>query len=207
MAGANGPEAAEAGQAANVRKTVDSAAKQLVQGGMPVARASAKAIVSGAGDGQQINQRAATLKMLKHLYHEEASGGQQVWVYSPPSAYTQWIFDVLAGNTATALEDNLAKSEAEVYTHEQRAVMVSAVQEARAVALSVVAKLGTPNDATKDVVRRYFGNATTSAQALTATMTSTAFHQTAYMKSRLRPPCVVANLRHSYGYGCGLRLA
>jgi len=37
--------------------------------------------------------------------------------------------------------------------------------------------------------------------------TSTAFRQTAYMKSRLRPPCVVANPRHSYGYGCGLRLA
>ena len=36
---------------------------------------------------------------------------------------------------------------------------------------------------------------------------STAFHQTAYTKSRLRPPCVVANPRHSYGYGCGLRLA
>jgi len=27
------------------------------------------------------------------------------------------------------------------------------------------------------------------------------------MKSRIRPPCVVANPRHSYGYGCGLRLA
>lgn len=172
VAGANGPEAAEAGQAANVRKTVDSAAKQWVQSGTSVARASAKAIVSGAGDGQQINQRAATLKMLKHLYHEKTSGGQQIWVYSPPSAYTKWIFDVLAGNTATALEDNLAKSEAEVYTPEQRAVMVSAVQEARAVALSVVAKLGTPSDTTKDVVRRYFGSAATSAQALTATMTT-----------------------------------
>ena len=36
---------------------------------------------------------------------------------------------------------------------------------------------------------------------------STAFHQTAHMKSRLRPPCVVTNPRHSYGYGSGLRLA
>ena len=76
MAGANGPEAAEAGQVVNLRKTMDSAAKQLVQGGTPAARAGAKAIVSGAGDGLQINQRAATLKMLKHLYHEKTSGGQ-----------------------------------------------------------------------------------------------------------------------------------
>ena len=36
---------------------------------------------------------------------------------------------------------------------------------------------------------------------------STAFHQAAYMKSRLRPSSVVANPRHSYGYGCGLRLS
>ena len=36
---------------------------------------------------------------------------------------------------------------------------------------------------------------------------SSSFRQTGYMKSRLRPPCVVANPRHSYGYGCGLGLA
>ncbi|HQQ69318.1 MAG TPA: hypothetical protein PLL92_03260 [Alicycliphilus sp.] len=37
--------------------------------------------------------------------------------------------------------------------------------------------------------------------------TSTPFHQNIDMKSRLCPPCCVANPRDSYGYRCGLRLA
>lgn len=175
VAGANGPDPAEAGQAANVRRTIETAARKLTAGGATPARAAAQAIIAGAGDGSGLVQRAATLKMLRHLYHQKSSGGQQIWVYAPPEAYTKWIFDEVAGATATALEDTLAKNDTEVYSAEQRAVMANAVQEARAVALAVVAKLGQADDTTRGVVRRYFGNAaSTKAQLDTVITTLTA---------------------------------
>lgn len=172
VAGANGPDAAEAGQASNVRKAVAAAAKKLVQAGNPQAQSNAKAIVEGAGDGPELHQRAAALKMIKHLYLEKSSGGQQVWVYSPPVAYSSWIFDEVQGKSAVALQTVLAQDGDEVYSATQRSTMATAVQEARAVALAVVAKLGTPDAATKAVVRRYFGTSATSEAALATVMTT-----------------------------------
>ncbi|MES2089213.1 MAG: M35 family metallo-endopeptidase, partial [Pseudomonadota bacterium] len=94
--------------------------------------------------------------------------------YSPPSAYSKWIFDEVAGANDVALQTALSKDETEVYSVTQRATMAHAVQQARAVALATVAKLGSASDTTKEVVRRYFGNAGTTERQLIDIMTTLA---------------------------------
>lgn len=66
----------------------------------------------------------------------------------------------------------LAKPENEVFSVKQRDVMASVIQEARTVTLAVVSKLGAAKDSTKEMVRRYFGNANTREEDLTTTMST-----------------------------------
>ena len=47
------------------------------------------------------SNRAATLKLLKHIYRVHKFGGQTVWVYSPPKADSGWVFDEIAGESGT----------------------------------------------------------------------------------------------------------
>jgi len=169
LAGAAGPDVAQCKSLDKVRETVASDAK-AAKGGTGE-RAAARALIAGAGDGKGLVERAATLKMLKHLHHVKSSGGQQIWVYSPPDVYTKWIFDECAGQSATGLEDVLGKSSPDVYSPAQCEVMVNAVQNARALALSVTTKLGAAaSDDTRAVVRRYFGNAASTKTELDAVM-------------------------------------
>lgn len=153
------PNLAERAKLVELRDSIAAGAKQLASAGLVGPAASAKVVVTGAGTSSGKAERAATLKVLSHLYHQKSSGGQQIWVYAPPLAYSKWIFDEVVGADDVTLQAALAKGDPEVYSADQRATMAHAVQQARAVALAVVAKLGSPNDATKAVVRRYFGNA------------------------------------------------
>jgi hypothetical protein len=157
-------------QLVKLRVNIAAAAGKLIAKGAGSATAHGKAIVGAAGDGKGINDRAATVKMLNHLYLQKSSGGQQVWVYAPPEAYSKWLFDEVAGANAVALETAMSKNGKEVYSTDQRGVMAAAVQEARAVSLAVVVKLGAASDVTCSVVRRYFGNASTAPKDLIATM-------------------------------------
>lgn len=174
LAQASGPDSAQAAQVAKLRETMKAGAKPLVAKGTAEPRANAKTLIAGAGDGLKLAERAATLKMLRHLYHEKSAGGQQIWVYSPPEVYAKWLFDEVAGADATALENTLAKAEKEVYSETQRGVMASAVQTARSVALDVCTKLGGASDTTKAVVRRYFGNKATTEKQLIEIMVTLA---------------------------------
>ena len=58
------------------------------------------------------NERAATLKMLKHLYRYSKRGAQDVWIYSPPREYAKWIYDEMKGTEASITEK--LKKEAEI---------------------------------------------------------------------------------------------
>lgn len=174
VSAASGPDVAHYPKLDLLRKAVKDGAKPHVKKGSTEARAHAKALIAGAGAGTQLNERAAALKLLRHLYHERSAGGQVIWVYAPPSAYAKWLFDEVAGADAVALETVLAKPETEVYSETQRGIMASAVQTARSVALDVCVKLGAGSDVTRGVVRRYFGNAASTAAELTAVMTTLA---------------------------------
>jgi hypothetical protein len=170
---ADGLAPAEAAQLIKLRDTLTSAKRKLVaEGGKGPEEANADAILNSLGDTTGKQRRAATLKMLKHLYHTKSSGGQAIWVYSPPKIYTKWIFDEVNNATDTALKETLKKSEEEVYSESQRDLMSDAVQTARKVCLDAAIKLGSPNAATKDVIRRYFGNAASTDTDLTTVATT-----------------------------------
>ncbi len=175
LATSSGPDVAQAAQLEKLRSTISKASQPLIKKGGTNASAAAKVIISGAGSGNKVAERAATLKMLRHLYHQKSAGGQVVWVYAPPSVYAKWIFDEVAGADLTALETVLSKDETEVYDESQRAVMATAVQTARSVATAVQVKLGAASDTTKSVVRRYFGDAKTTDKELIETMVTLAF--------------------------------
>ncbi|MEN9866855.1 MAG: hypothetical protein RL748_2445, partial [Pseudomonadota bacterium] len=91
-----------------------------------------------------------------------STGGQAIWAYSPPAAYSKWIFDETKGATDQTLKTVLGKSSTEVYSTGQRAVMAAAIQEAGAVCQAVATKLGSPTAESIAMVRRYFGNASST---------------------------------------------
>jgi len=78
LASENGPDVAESKCLQNFRHLLPG----LVQNGAGAARAQAKVLIAGAGDQKGLHERAATLKMLRHLHHEKSAGGQQIWVYA-----------------------------------------------------------------------------------------------------------------------------
>lgn len=102
-------------------------------------------------------ERAATLKMLRHLYHVVKKGGQNVWVYSPPKAYRKWIFDELTGD-AKALEPKL-NHETKIFSRTEMRWMAAALAVALKIAEDTKAKLsgavGKKGD-TDAVIRRWF---------------------------------------------------
>lgn len=168
-----GPSAAHSEQLGKLRMALKTAQYRVAAGkSLQPAIAAAQAILECAGNKAGKPERVATVKMLKHLYHSKSAGGQAVWVYSPPKAYTQWIFDETAGGDDTKLKGVLGKPEDEVYSETQRGIMSDALQAARKVCLDAVVKLGEPNAATKNVIRRYFGNsASTDLQLKTTAST------------------------------------
>jgi hypothetical protein len=115
-----------------------------------------------------VADRAAALKMLAHLYQEMNRGGQDVWVYAPPKAYTTWIFDEIKGTTDN-IKNKLAAND-EVYSSADRTVMVSALDQARKWSLDAVTKLAAADAATKSVVRRWFADDDTSDGDITKAM-------------------------------------
>ena len=128
-----------------------------------------KVLVGFAGATSNLQERAGTLKMMKHLYRAKNAGGQTVWCYSPPKDYTKWIFDEVKGVGAVALEALLAKDD-EVYTAHQQGIMADGIQMARSITADIQVKLTAKSAGVKDVVRRYFGNAASTDGELEAVM-------------------------------------
>lgn len=111
----------------------------------------------------KIGDKAASLKMLKHLYLQRKVGRQDVWIYSPPKSYRKWIFDEIKGDDKSS-KSNLSK-EKEVYSPGERVVMCDALQEAAAWCQKVQIRLNDP--AGEAIVRRWFLDAGATPQNLT----------------------------------------
>ena len=124
------------------------------------ASATADTIIAAAKPGSpdtSWQERAAAIKMLKHLYRYEKRGAQDVWIYSPPKAYKKWIFAELVGDEK-AVKGRL-KKETEIYTDSDKKTMCSALKIALTCSQKAVKLLGTPNAETLAVVKRWFGGA------------------------------------------------
>ncbi|MCF6281358.1 MAG: M35 family metallo-endopeptidase [Candidatus Polarisedimenticolaceae bacterium] len=127
------------------------------------------AIVAAAEQGDPANkwnERAATLKMLKHLYRWSKRGAQNIWIYSPPKDYSKWIFEQVSGN-ATSVTTLLDKEE-EIYTDADKKVMGEALQTALKCSLKVEILLANPSEATLNVVKRWFADSSTTKNQVKA---------------------------------------
>lgn len=108
-------------------------------------------------------ERAAAIKFLKHLYLTRVSGGQQLWCYAGPKAYSEWVFDEVKGNDST-IKSRLA-AENEVYGISDRKAMCDALSLALAWCQKGAAALGTAGAKQKQLIRDWFADAnTTDAQ-------------------------------------------
>lgn len=108
-------------------------------------------------------QRIASLKMLWHLYLVAERGGQHVWVYSPPSDYSKWVYDEITGEKSS-YEPKIEKT-TEVYSADQRKVISTALAQALRAANNAIAKLGSPKPETLALIKKWFADEdTTDAQ-------------------------------------------
>jgi hypothetical protein len=157
LLGSHGPNPKQAAGLEKLREKI-LAAEEGKRGPLLVAAAT-HAKTSGS-----VHERAAALKMLWHLYLEAERGGQNVWVYSPPVDYTTWVFDEISGERS-AYEPKLDKT-SEVYTAAQRKIISTALGQALRAASNAVAKLGSPNDETLALMRKWFADANTTDKQL-----------------------------------------
>jgi len=101
-------------------------------------------------------ERAASLKMVKHVYHAQKSGGQDVWVYSPPASDSTWVFDEIAGDIAT-IKARLARED-DIFSISEKEWMCSALMLSKKISEDTKYKLAgkSVDAATKDMVRKWF---------------------------------------------------
>ncbi len=122
------------------------------------------------GGAGRLDERAATIKMLKHLYFSRKRGAQDVWIYSPPKSYALWIHEEIVG-AEDAIKQKL-KKEHEVYSSKEKQYMCDALQLALKWSLDVCAKLGDPDEKAKAMVSRWFADEDTSDADLTKAISS-----------------------------------
>ena len=115
------------------------------------------------GKDANIGEKAATLKMLKHLYLERKTGNQDVWIYSPPKAYRSWVFSEIKGEDSGS--KGKLRQEREVYSTRERGVMADALQEAASWCQKVQINIGAAGG--EDTVKAWFMDASATAQNLT----------------------------------------
>jgi hypothetical protein len=98
--------------------------------------------------------RAAALKMLRHTYRARKTGGQDVWVYSPPKGHRKDVFAEIQG-TEKSVKSKL-EQETEIFSADELELMCDALQLARKISMDVVVKVGAKDAATKAMVKRWF---------------------------------------------------
>ena len=115
------------------------------------------AAAAGGKPALSVLDRAATLKLVRHVHRIVEKGSQDVWVYSPPKEHTGWIFDELTGNAAT-VKSKLAQ-DAELFSSNEMKWMSSALAIARKISEDTRSKLSRilgASDRTKEIVKRWF---------------------------------------------------
>ncbi|MES1172328.1 MAG: M35 family metallo-endopeptidase [Bacteroidota bacterium] len=126
-----------------------------------------KVIIAAAqSTGGSLAARAATLKMLSGTYLIQHTGGQDVWVYSPPKAHGGWIFDEIVGSPEV-IEPKLSQTE-EIFSRTEMDWMGSALKLALKISEDTKAKLASASAETKAVVKRWFCDEDSTGEDVTA---------------------------------------
>jgi hypothetical protein len=104
--------------------------------GQTIYEASISEVNSGS-----VEDRAASIKMMNHLYRSLTKGGQDLWVYSEPKSYAGWVFDEIKGNKETVISK--LTSEEEIFSTKEREWMCSALGIAQKICGDARVKLST----------------------------------------------------------------
>ena len=124
---------------------------------------SSGAVIYDAAENKKssgtLADRAATLKLLRHVYRLIKKGEQEVWIYAPPKDYSTWVFDEIKGD-APSVKAKLAKDE-EIFSWKEMEWMSAALTVALKISEDTRAKLSSEpksgsKDATAEIVKRWF---------------------------------------------------
>jgi len=122
------------------------------------------------GSGKK-RERAASVKLLKHLYFVQKKGAQDLWIYSPPKAYAKWIYEEFDGLGDTTLKSKLSEED-EVYNEDNKKVMGEGLIRAHALTQKVQMMLADQKESTDTVVKRWFDDGTASTKDLATIKTT-----------------------------------
>jgi hypothetical protein len=112
----------------------------------------------------QHKMRAATLKMLRHVYLLNKSGNRQVWLHSLPKEFLNWATDEF---NAKATDDDvkaLLRTKDERFTADQKKHLAHAAQHSlrwcqkTLMVLSSAGKAGKGNEKARALVKRWFAD-------------------------------------------------
>jgi hypothetical protein len=148
-----GPKAYAIAGPFNIAKKIDQAAlSDKMSSGSVILAAATNATSPGT-----VVDRAATLKMARHMRRSEIKSSQSVWVYSPPKAHVSWIFDAMSGSAVT--DAACLSQDEELFDDEQIKWMMTALTQSLKISEDAkvkVASVAGATDVTKDMVKRWF---------------------------------------------------
>ena len=155
---ATGPDTTHAGGLDKLRKKINDGS------GKDGKTAADLILAASQGKTGKLEDRASTIKMLKHLYLSRQQGTQDVWVYAPPVDYQKWIYDEISPPEAS-MKPKLNKED-EVYSAGERKIMCDALQLALTWTMDAMIKLSDGKDTTLAMVRRWFADEDTTDQQI-----------------------------------------
>ena len=152
-----GPKRTHYSALTQLRGTLSASAKKTGQSEGDLLVAACGGTRESAGDTlvRGLNDEVAVLKMARHMYLVHMRGGQDVWMFSPPVHYTEWLQDEFKGLGNKGLATWASQTE-EVYSEADKKAMGEATQMALAWCMKCISKLGSPDDATNAVIKRWF---------------------------------------------------
>ena len=163
--GKDGPNRMHYGEIKRLRSALRQSARgtktsegTTIVNGCENVHASFRSVLTGSNSWSSygLSERVAAIKMLRHMYLVKARGGQEVWVYSPPKKYTEWVYDELEGFGSKTNLAYWTNRQSEVYSRADKKAMGDATQLAQKWAMSCIAKLGSPDERTLQVIHRWF---------------------------------------------------
>jgi hypothetical protein len=129
-------------------------------------------------------QRAACLKFLRHVYLQNKAGDRKVWVFSLPTAFTNWPSrHVVTTGTTVAAVKNMLAAQTEHFSDQQKRYLGNSTQQALAwcqkagIVLANAAVAGTSvanptRDSGRAMVRRWFADPAVTDTTLNTTISS-----------------------------------
>lgn len=100
-------------------------------------------------------QAVATLKMCRHFYLQKSEGAHSLWIFAQPYSFHKWVFDEIKGCTPGGARAKLDMVD-EVYKASDRTNLGNGVTTSVAWCQKCVANLGSPNAATKQLIKDWF---------------------------------------------------